>query len=62
MQVNKILLTPDCPDQLPSFFAHSCQWNQTTMRRSRVSKAYHFLQTLANIVWMACYFTVFAIF
>ena len=28
----------------------SFQWNQTTMRWSRVSKAYHFLKKLANCV------------
>ena len=50
MQVNKILLTRDRLEQFPSFFVHSFQWNQTTMRRSRVSKAYHFLKKLANCV------------
>ena len=43
MQVNKILITRDRPEQFPSFFVHSFQWNQTTMRRRRVSKAYRFL-------------------
>ena len=50
MQVNKILLTRDRPEQFPSFFVCSFQWNQTTMRWSRVSKAYHFLKNLANCV------------
>ena len=50
MQVNKILLTRDRPEQLPSFFVHSFQWNQTAMRWSCVSKAYHFLKKLANCV------------
>ena len=43
MQVNKILLTGDRPQQFPSVFVHSFQWNQTTMTRSCVSKAYLFL-------------------
>ena len=43
MQVNKILLTRDRPEQFPSFFVCSFQWNQSTMRWSRVPKAYHFL-------------------
>ena len=47
---NKIRLTRDSPEQLPPFFVHSFQWNQTTMRWSRVSKAYHFLKKLANCV------------
>ena len=34
----------------PLFFVRSFQWNQTTMRWSRVSKAYHFLKILANCV------------
>ena len=50
MQVNKILLTRDRPEEFPSFFVHSFQWNQTTMRWSCVSKAYHFLKKLANCV------------
>ena len=50
MQVNKILPTHDRLEQFPSFFVHSFQWNQTTMRWSRVSKAYHFLKKLANCV------------
>ena len=33
-----------------SFFARSFQCNQTTMRWSRVSKAYHFPKILANCV------------
>ena len=32
MQVNKILLTRDLPEQFPSVFVRSFQWNQTTMR------------------------------
>ena len=51
MQVNNILLTRDRPKQFPSFFVGSFQWNQTTMRWSRVPKAYHFLKILAN--WAA---------
>ena len=51
MQVNKILLTRDRPEQFPSFFVCSFQWNQSTMRWSRVPKAYHFLNILAN--WAA---------
>ena len=43
MQVNKILLTRDRPEQFPSFLVCSFQWNQTTMRWSHVSKVYHFL-------------------
>ena len=50
MQGNKILLTRDRPEQFPSFFVCSFQWNQTTMRWSRVPKAYHFLKILANCV------------
>ena len=50
MQVNKILLTRDRLEQFPSFFECSFQWNQTTMRRSLVPKAYHFLKILANCV------------
>ena len=50
MQVNKILLTRDRPEQIPSFLVRSFQWNQTTMRWSRISKAYHFLKKLANCV------------
>ena len=50
MQVNKTLLTHDRQEQFPSFFLGGFQWNQTTMRRSRVSKAYHFLKKLANCV------------
>ena len=46
--VNKILLTRDRPEQFPSFFVRSFQWNQTTMRWNRVSKAYHFLKKIAN--------------
>ena len=34
----------------PLFFVRSFQWNQTTMRWSRVSQAYHFLKNLANCV------------
>ena len=44
MQVNQICLTRDRPEQFPSFFVRSFQWNQTTMRWSRVSKAYYFLK------------------
>ena len=50
MQVNKILLTRDRPEQFLSFFVYSFQWNQTTMRWSLVPKAYHFLKILANCV------------
>ena len=50
MQVNYILLTRDRPEQFPSFFVRSFQWNQTTMRRSHVPKAYYFLKILANSV------------
>ena len=50
MQVNKILLTRDRPEQFPSVFVRSFQWNQTTMRWSRVSNAYRFLLKLANCV------------
>ena len=50
MQVNKILLTHDRPEQFSCLFGRSFQWNQTTMRSSRVSKAYHFLKKLANCV------------
>ena len=50
MQVNKILLTRDRPEQFPSFFVCSFQWNQTTTRWSLVPKAYHFLKILANCV------------
>ena len=39
MQVNKILLTRDCPEQFSSFFVRSFQWNQTTIRWSRASNA-----------------------
>ena len=50
MQVNKIFLARDRPEQFRSFFACSFQWNQTTMGWSLVSKAYHFLKILANCV------------
>ena len=50
MRVNKILLSRDRPEQFPSFLEGSFQWYQTTMRRSRVSKACHFLRILANFV------------
>ena len=50
MQFNKILLTRDRPEQFPSFLVCSFQWSQTTMRWSRVSKAYHFLKKIANCV------------
>ena len=52
MQVNKMLLTRDRPEQFSSFFffVRSFQWNQTTMRWRRFSKAYHFLKILANCV------------
>ena len=50
MQVHKIRLTHDRPKQFPSFFVGGLQWNQTTMRWSRVSKVYHFLKRLANCV------------
>ena len=50
MQVNKILLTRDRTEQFLSFFVCSFQWNQTTMRWSRVTKASHFLKILANCV------------
>ena len=49
-QDKKILLTRERPEQFPSFFVRSFQWNQITMRWSRVSKAYHFLKILANRV------------
>ena len=48
MQVTKIFLTRNRSEQFHSFLVHSFQWNQTTMRWSHVSKAYHFLQILAN--------------
>ena len=44
MQANKILLNRDRSEQFPSFPVRSFQWNQTTIRGSRVSKAYHFLK------------------
>ena len=50
MQANNILLTRDRPEQFPSFFVRSFQWNQTSMRWSRISKSYHFLKILANCV------------
>ena len=50
MQVNKILLARDRPEQFSSFCVRSFQWNQTTMRWRRFSKAYHFLKILANCV------------
>ena len=34
-------------EQFPSFFVNSFQWNQSTMRWSRVSKAYHFLKKIS---------------
>ena len=61
MQVDKILLTRDHPEQFASFFVRSFQWNHTIMTSSRVLKAYHFLKISANCVWLACYFTVFMI-
>ena len=50
MQVNKVLLTYDSPEQFPFFFASSIEWDQTTIRWSRVSKAYHFVKIFANCV------------
>ena len=50
MQVNKILFSRDPPEQFPSFFLCSFQWNQNTMRWSCVPKAYHFLKISANCV------------
>ena len=44
MQVNKILLTRDRPEQFPSFFVCSFQWSQTTMRWSLVPKLIIFLK------------------
>ena len=61
MQVDKILLTRDRPEQFASFFVRSFQWNHTIMTSSRVLKAYHFLKISANCVWLTCYFTVFMI-
>ena len=49
MQVNKILLTRDRPEQFPSFFVYSFQWNQTTIIFIKYQR----------IVWLACYFSVF---
>ena len=48
IQVSKILLTRNRPEQFPSFFFF--QWNQTTMRWCCISKAYHFLKMLPNCV------------
>ena len=48
MQVDKILLTRDHPEQFDSFFVRSFQWNHTIMTSSRVLKAYHFLKISAN--------------
>ena len=48
IQVNKILLTRDRLEQFPLIFVRSFQWNQTSMRWSRVSKAHHFLKILAT--------------
>ena len=45
-----ILLTRDRLEQFSSLFVLSFQWNQTTMRWSSVSQAYHFLKKLANCV------------
>ena len=50
MRVNKILLSRDRPEQFRSLLVRSFQWYQTTMRRSRVSKACHVLKILANFV------------
>ena len=50
MQVNKIPLIRDRQGQFPSLPVRSFQWNQTTVRWSRVSKACHFLKKLANCV------------
>ena len=50
MRANKIRFSRDRPEQFPSFFVRSYQWYQTTMRWSRVSKAYHFLKILAYFV------------
>ena len=48
IQVSKILLTRNRPEQFPSFFFF--QWNQTTIRWCCISKAYHFLKMLPNCV------------
>ena len=56
MQVNKILLTRDRPEQFPSFFVRSFQWYQTT--RAAFPNLIIFLN-IQLIVWIACYFTVF---
>ena len=50
MQVNKDSSYTRSPWAILLFFVLSFQWNQTTMRWSSVSQAYHFLKKLANCV------------
>ena len=50
MQVIKFFLLVIGQSNSPLFFVGSFQRKQTTMRWSRVSKAYHFLKKLANWV------------
>ena len=58
VQVNQ-LRTSHRPEQFPSFSVRSFQWNQTTMRYSRVSKAHRFLKILANCVDSMLFHSVF---
>ena len=60
MQVSKILLTRDRPEQFPFFLVRSFQWNQTTMIGDEAAfpKLIIFFK-IQLIVWIACYFTVF---
>ena len=52
MQVSKLFfLLAIAQNDSPLFFVRSFQWNQTTMRWSRISKAYHFLKIFANCVY-----------
>ena len=55
MRVNKILISRDRPEQFPSFFACSFQWNQAAFPKLIIFLKYQ------RIVWLACYFTVFMI-
>ena len=50
MQVNKILLARDRPEQFPSFFCMQFSMESwTTMGWSRVSKAYQFLKVSSRV-------------
>ena len=60
MQVNKILLTRDRPEQFPSFLYAVFNGIKPLWDEAAFSKLIIFLK-YQRIVWLACYFTVFMI-